>query len=326
MKKMLVAVLVVFCNLITSIHVYSEENIATFSVAPIYSEHQSQGVNNFYDIVWTPSFDEEFAVKITNNTDEEQSYTISVNKARTNNNGIIDYSDSSPESEDAKYKLTEMIKLEEEVTLEANSSKIIEGKLLFPDEDFDGILMAGIYISQIIDTDEESTVSSLISYNIPFIVRGNIDVRPNPILTFSSLTIEKDDSDTSTFYITLDNQGPNLMKSVTISAEIVNESGETILTQERVIDVTPETIFSYPIETTSSIDYGKYNMLITVKHNENNEWTFQESFDIPSEANDNHNLDTMQTQKYQRVSVSILIGCIAILLTIITIKIKKSLK
>ena len=308
-----------FSNFMTSIHAYSDEISADFSVAPLYSEHQSQGVNNFYDIVWTPSYEEEFAVKITNNTDEVQSYTMNVNKARTNKNGIIDYSDSSPESEDIKYKLTEMVKIDKEVTLDANSSKIIEGKITFPDVDFDGILMAGIYISQMNDSVNESTISSLISYNIPFIVRGNIDTRPDPNLTFTALKVEKDSSDTAILNVNLDNKGPNLLKSVSVLTEIVDEDGKSVFNQEGTIDITPETSFSYPIEIPSTIESGKYNMIFTIRHSEENVWIFEETFDISEEYVN----DSLPIKQDQRISTYILLIGITILLIILIVIVKK---
>lgn len=68
----------------------------TYSVSPIFSEHQTPGINSFFDIRWSPSVTEKFGLLITNNSNKTQIYEIQVNKARTNKNGIIDYSDQTP--------------------------------------------------------------------------------------------------------------------------------------------------------------------------------------------------------------------------------------
>ncbi|MGV8957797.1 DUF916 domain-containing protein [Lactococcus lactis] len=104
----------------------------SYSVSAIPSIHQTEGVESFFDIRWTPLYTENFGILIKNNTDESQTYNIRVNKARTNKNGIIDYSDSSAESDACIYRLTEMIQLPKEVTICAGQTQKVEGTLSFP--------------------------------------------------------------------------------------------------------------------------------------------------------------------------------------------------
>lgn len=280
MKKIATTLTLLILSLISISSVYADENLSSYSVSPQYSMHQSKDVENFFDIKWTPSDKEKFSVKITNNTDKEQTYKLEVNKARTNKNGIVDYSDNAPEEKDTRYKLTEMIDISKEVKVPANSSENVEGSLTFPKEDFNGLLMAGIHVSEKKTKDSESNVSNSVAYNIPFIVRGNNDQRPKPILDLTQVKVEQFSSDTYSLDARLENKGPNLMKEVKFSSEIKDESGKSILKEDRQLDITPETSFAYPIKLPTTIKSGKYTLILNVEHNKTNKWTFSKTFEI----------------------------------------------
>lgn len=260
--------------------VYADEEENGYSVSPLFSEHQSEGVDNFFDIVWTPGVEELFDVRISNNSKHKQIYSIQVNKARTNKNGIVDYSNNKTEKSAIKYKLTEMIKMPKEVTVEAHSSVTVNGIINFEDKDFNGILMAGIHVSEKRETTKTEAISNSVAYNIPFVVRGNRDDRPKPILELKAVNLEKNSSTNYALNVSLDNKKANLMKDVTFVANIKNEQGESIIKQESKLDITPETNFIYPIKLTSNLKPGNYKLELKATHNNKNKWEFNKSFEI----------------------------------------------
>lgn len=286
-KKIATTLTLLILSLISISSVYADDKLSSYSVSPQYSTHQSKDVENFFDIKWTPSDKEKFSIKITNNTDKEQTYKIEVNKARTNKNGIVDYSDNTPEASDAKYKLTEMIDISKEVKVPANSSQNVSGSLTFPKEDFNGLLMAGIHVSEKKTKDSESNVSNSVAYNIPFVVRGNIDQRPKPILDLAQVKVEQFSSDTYSLDAELENKGPNLMKEVKFSSEIKDESGKSILKENRQLDITPETVFTYPIKLPKTIKSGKYTLVLNVRHKGADKWDFSTEFEITNQDEKN---------------------------------------
>lgn len=323
-KKISITITLLILSLISINGVYADEMISSYSVSPQYSVHQSKGVENFFDIRWTPSNKEKFSIKITNNTDKEQIYKIGVNKARTNKNGIVDYSDNTPEAKVVKYKLTEMIDISKEVKVPANSSEHVKGYLSFPNEDFNGLLMAGIHVSEKKTKDTESNVSNSVAYNIPFVVRGNKDQRPNPILALKQLKVEKFSSETYSLDALLENKGPNLMKEVEFSSEIKDENGKSILKEVQQLDITPETTFTFPIKLPTTIKPRKYILTLNVEHNKTNKWSFSESFEITN--NDVKKIKSATPSRINKMLVYILlmITCLIVLIagTVIIKKIK----
>lgn len=295
MRKLIHIVLCVVSSVFFSGAVYAEDITSGYSVSPIFSENQSKEIDSFYDITWTPSTIENFELKITNNSDEQQIYNIEVNKARTNKNGIIDYSDNTNENKTTTYKLTEMIELPKEVTVNAKSSVIVKGTVSFIGEDFNGILMAGIHVSERKSTDSETSISNSVAYNIPFVVRGNIDERPKPILELNSLNIEKFSNEIYTLDLNIMNVGPNLLKEVKFIAEIEDLEGNKIFSQESQIDITPETEFIYPVKLPTNIEKGNYILNLKVEHSKKNTWMFNEKFEITQK-----NLEKIRKKSYNQ--------------------------
>lgn len=260
----------------------SKSSEGTYSVSAVSSEHQTKGIDDFYDIRWTPSFTEHFGVFITNHTDKAQTYELQVNKARTNKNGIIDYSDSKAESKTASYRLTQMIQLPKEVTVPAGQSQTVEGTLTFPQNSFNGILMAGIHVSEKTSNSSSSTVSNTVSYNLPFVVRGDNDVRPQAKLALDKVSLDSFSSTQSSLDVQLSNKKATFLKESDFQTEILNKKGEVITKQSSTIDLTPETQFTYPVKLPKNLSAGEYQLVLNVKHAKD-QWNFKQTFHI-SEA------------------------------------------
>lgn len=260
----------------------NESSEGTYSVSSVSSEHQTKGIDDFYDIRWTPSFTEHFGVFITNHTDKAQTYELQVNKARTNKNGIIDYSNSKAESKTASYRLTQMIQLPKEVTVPAGQSQTVEGTLTFPKNSFNGILMAGIHVLEKTSNSSSSTVSNTVSYNLPFVVRGDNDVRPQAKLALDKVSLDSFSSTQSSLDVQLSNKKATFLKESNFQAEIKNKKGEVIIKQSSKINITPETQFKYPVKLPLNLTAGEYQLILNVKHAKDH-WEFKQTFHISKE-------------------------------------------
>lgn len=286
------------------------ESSGGYSVAPILSQYQTKGVTNFFDIRWTPKKTDVIGLRITNKDNKEQTYTIEINKAETNRNGIVDYSNKKAEKENAKLKIKDVLKIEKTIKVPANSEKTVKGEVLFPSENFNGIFLAGIHVSKKAEEDKSKGVSNTVAYNIPLVLRGNIDKRPEPKIDLTKVNIEKFTSKQYSVYATLNNSGPNLLKDVKFKATIENDKGEVVETQESAIDITPETEFIYPIKLTSKYKAGDYTLKLHLLHNKDDKWDFSKKFTITDEDTKNIKAVTeTDTIKWYLIGGSLFILC-----------------
>lgn len=176
-----------------------------------------------------------------------------------------------------------MIEIPNEVTVASGHSQKIEGTLTFPEPSFNGLLTAGLHISEKKSKETESAIANTVSYNLPFIVRGNIDIRPKAEITFEKLSIEDDLSTQSSLNIFLSNKEATLLKESDFTAEIKDKNGKTLLKKSSKLDITPETSFIYPIKLPEKIDAGDYQLVLKVKHR-TDKWNFKKSFQITNQA------------------------------------------
>ncbi|WP_339000928.1 DUF916 domain-containing protein (plasmid) [Lactococcus garvieae] len=328
MKKIITLLLLLILNIGGSgvLADDAQASNGSYSVSALPSIHQTEGVESFFDIRWTPSDTENFGVLITNKGDKPQTYNIEVNKARTNKNGIIDYSDSTAELNTSKYQLTRMIKLPKEVTVAAGQSKKIEGSLSFPQESFNGLLMAGIHVSEKKSQESGATVSNTVAYNIPFVVRGDNDVRPKANLLLERTSLEKLSSTQSSLDIHLSNEEATLWKESNFQAEITNKSGKVITTQSSKLDITPETKFIYPIKLPEKINAGDYRVTLKVTHGKD-QWKFNKNFTITGEeAKEIHQRAGIKDYSWIIFCIIIIIALVSIGLLLIFLRKKQKTK
>ncbi|WP_285141037.1 DUF916 domain-containing protein [Lactococcus petauri] len=328
MKKIITLLLLLILNIGGSgvLADDAQASNGSYSVSALPSIHQTEGVESFFDIRWTPSDTENFGVLITNKGDKPQTYNIEVNKARTNKNGIIDYSDSTAELNTSKYQLTRMIQLPKEVTVAAGQSKKIEGSLSFLQESFNGLLMAGIHVSEKKSQESGATVSNTVAYNIPFVVRGDNDVRPKANLLLERTSLEKLSSTQSSLDIHLSNEEATLLKESNFQAEITNKSGKVITTQSSKLDITPETKFIYPIKLPEKINAGDYRVTLKVTHGKD-QWKFNKNFTITGEeAKEIHQRAGIKDYSWIIYCIIIIIAIFSIGLLLIFLKKKQKTK
>ncbi|EUJ41142.1 DUF916 domain-containing protein [Brochothrix campestris] len=259
------------------------EQVGEYAVSPLLPAYQTEGVEHFFDIRWTPKQTAEFGVRITNKTNVKTTYTLQLNKARTNRNGVIDYADSRPEAAQTRYKLTDLIKLPETVVVEGKSSVAVMGKISFGAADFNGILMGGIHVAKQAETRSEG-ISHSVSYNLPLIIRGNDDHRPVPQLAVTDVTVTPLKNNRGSVDLTLVNQDANFLKEVTFAAVIKNKQGDRMDSQTSQWDLTPETAMQYPIKLNGRYRPGRYQVDLTVTHRTKGEWQFNETFELTAAA------------------------------------------
>jgi hypothetical protein len=281
MKKIFTILFILFTSIFTTVGVHAASKTADYSVIPQFSEHQSFNAGDYFDIKWTPGATDHFELKISNKTSKVKKFAISVNKARTNSNGIIDYSDNTAENTNTRYKITKMVQLEKEVTVAPNSNKVVSGSIDFPDKSFNGILMGGLHIAEEKGALKGNTISNTIAYNIPFVVRGNVNKRPVLQVVLDQVKVAKNAAGLYGLNASIDNQRANLLKKVEVVAAIKNEDNKTLSKTTSHLDITPETKFNYPIKLPKGIKAGKYKLVLKMKHDQK-QWKFKKNFKVKS--------------------------------------------
>lgn len=277
---MMIAATFSACLLKTSV-ILADTTAGSFSVGTVFSEHQTDKSNVFFDIRWTPGATDTFGVRITNSSDQDQAYIIKTGKARTTATGTIDYANGNKEVEAKKYKFASLLKIAQEVQVPAHASAVVQGTVAFPNEAYNGILLGGINVSEkkVAGAENSATVSNVISYTVPLVLRGNNDVRPPAKVDFQVMAVKRLSATAYAVNTKIINVEPTLLNDATFTAEVKNAAGKVVTTQKDSIDITPETEFEYPIQLRGDYPAGKYDVSVKLAHGKDT-WTSEKQITI----------------------------------------------
>lgn len=123
----------------------SSASTLNFSVQQQLPDNQRSS-NNFFDLLVGAGQEQDLHVLLTNDTKENIDVQVAVHTATTGSNGTVNYGSSKAKLSDTlPAKMEELLTPEQEqITLEAESSKDFVLHLKMPDQSFSGILAGGV--------------------------------------------------------------------------------------------------------------------------------------------------------------------------------------
>ncbi|WP_125591204.1 DUF916 and DUF3324 domain-containing protein [Companilactobacillus jidongensis] len=267
----------------------------TYNIVPELSNNQIDKKVGYFDLKVTPNEKLQAKFKINNNDTKTHTYTVMVNRASTDTNGVIVYNEHNVKADSSlKYDIEKLVTYPKSVTVDAKSSTEVVVNINAPKGNFDGVLLGGIFIEQDNQVSKSNakgvTLKNKYNYVLGLQLRQNTDtVDPN-------LKLIKAYEDTQNGQISvnalLDNDVPRLEEKVDIKAKITseNDSKNVILQSEKSnMSIAPNSYFTYPINVNTVIGANKdkrlksgtYMMYLDVKaNNGQNIWKLQRKFTI----------------------------------------------
>lgn len=284
----------------------SSKNTATYSVAPVLSEHQTNNITSFYDIRWTPNGQEKIGISITNHKSTAQTYVLQVNKAVTNDNGMVDYSNPNLISDTETLKFN----FPHEVTVAPNTTSTVYSNFSFPNQDYNGIKIFGVYVSEKSEDKASQGVSNVVSYALPLVIRGNIDQRPEAKVTFKAASLLKQNLNYQ-IKVPVSNEKEVYLKNSKVKVEVLNSNHQVLDQLNEKIDVTPTTSFNLLVPLTKKYNNGTYTVKVTISHDKKS-WNNESQIKITKKQSTKIKA-TLPKNKQTFPIVSVLMGIILVL-------------
>lgn len=281
----------------------ASKNTATYSVAPVLSEHQTKNITSFYDIRWTPNGQEKIGLSITNHKSTAQTYVLQVNKAVTNDNGMVDYSIPNliPDTEPLKFNFPH------EVTVAPNTTSTVYSNFSFPNKNYNGIKIFGVYVSEKSEDKSSKGVSNVVSYALPLVIRGNIDQRPEAKITFKEASLLKQNINYQ-IKVPISNEKEVYLKNSKVKVEVLNSKHQVLDQLNEKIDVTPNTSFNLLVPLTQKYTSGNYTVKVSITHDKQT-WHHESQLKLTQKQSSKIK-DSLPKKKQAIPIVSILIGII----------------
>lgn len=289
MKKILILITI----LLLGIHIFpiigqAKESMG-YSVSAIIPDNQIDKTLTYFDLKMEPNQKQEIHLFVSNSSDKEQTIEIIPNNAKTNQNGVIDYSQTNGKLDSSlKIPLTSIISKAQEVTLAPNEKKKITFTLQMPEKSFDGLVLGGFYISKkqntdkMKETEKDVQIINNYSYVIGIKIRENKNnVKPKIIMNeIKPMLLNYRTAIT----VNLQNTEATIINGLSVKAKVMKKGGSKKLHEvsKKELSIAPNSNFDFPINWENQIlDTGKYTLQLVAKSGED-EWKFEEDFVISS--------------------------------------------
>lgn len=306
----------IMCFVFTSKQVSAKE--MPFSVSTQQSKNQRDKTKSYYDLRVKPGTVEHLEVDIQNKTDQKMTVSILANTAITNNNGIIDYSKTSPKLEKSlSIPFSSLVDDIPDVELGANESKTVKIPVKVPDKPFDGIVLGGLHFFEKNNRDTKEEVTGIqAKNNFSYVIGVRLSENDKQVpVQLNLLSVQASQRNYKNIIAAkLQNPEPRILSHLEIQSEVYMAKGkkEPIYThQTKDMSMAPYSSFEYEIPLDSErFKAGDYLLHLVAKTN-NREFEFQEPFTITKEEASRLN-STMVGGKSKPTHTLLIIGVIVV--------------
>lgn len=129
-----------------------------FSVNPVLPENQIAGQKGYYDVLMQPGQEQELSVELANGTDKDVTVNVALSNAKTNDNGVVEYSANDiPVHSSLTHPFEDLVEYQEQVTIPAGAQQVYTFKVRMPNEEIPGVIAGGLSLQAAEDETAEST-------------------------------------------------------------------------------------------------------------------------------------------------------------------------
>lgn len=270
-----------------------------YSVSPEAANNQIDKKITYYDLKVTPGQTETIKFKINNNDTTGHTYSVAINRATTDVNGVIDYTRNNvkPDS-DLKYNIEKLVTYPKKVSVAAKSSKEVAVKLQMPNGNFSGELLGGILVDENDQVNNKAPKGVTLKSKYDYVI--GLQLQQGTAAVKSDLKLDKvyETSQKGQIYLDddLDNDVPKLEKNVSIKARVtpVNSNKTILSANKKNMSLAPDSDFNYPVDINTTtgtkrnnrLKPGTYVMYLDAKaNNGQNLWNFKRKFTISKVQN-----------------------------------------
>lgn len=319
----------------------TQPSAAGYTVQAELPDNQINKNVSFFNLKVTPNSTQNLTIKINNRDTTDHKYTVEVNQATTNTNGIVDYSTHGLKKDPSlKYDLESMFGKPQKVEVPANSSKDVTLTMKTPKGKFAGAILGGIRIMQLDQTQNQKTpqgralsVKNQYAYVLGLQIQQSTDAITPKLKLIKGLATNQNNNEV--IAARLENSKPTLINQAEVITKITPEGKSNVVlkSDKKNLSFAPNSTFNLTVNTPGqSVGAGKYTMKVDAKgDNGTKEWKQQKNFVITkSEANElnqaaqNSPKAISQRPKYRLfIALAALVGVLLIALLIWNFKLQR---
>ena len=304
MRKLYSLIVILLIGSLISPIIGRAEGSMAYSAKANIPENQINKTLTYFDLKMEPGQEQEITLTVSNSSDKQTTIILSPNIATTNQNGVIDYSQTKGKLDSTlKTPLSSVISKEQEVTLAPNETKQVPFTLKMPDKSFNGLLLGGFYVTKKEEAEDSKEAEKNVqiknnySYVIGIQLRESLE-EVKPQLKMNQIKPALLNYRTAVT-VNLQNTEATIIKEFDVHAKVRKKGNGTVLHEATKTDMSmaPNSNFDFPISwDNQSLEPGTYTLDMTAKSGEN-QWTFEEDFTISAKESKTLNTDAVELEK-----------------------------
>ncbi|EOL46371.1 DUF916 and DUF3324 domain-containing protein [Enterococcus caccae] len=260
----------------------------------LYPENQKEKDLGYFDLQMEPGQEQTVALKLYNSLSKELTVQVSLNTAKTNSIGKVEY---GPNNLKADSSLTNdfinIVKGPQKVVVPPNSSKKVDVSIGLPKTASKGLIAGGIQLKPVNETKANNqggkdTVINEFAFLIGVLVRVGDTSKIQPELKLNKTYIAFKDGK-SHLFANISNIHPVYTEGMSIVVQVRKANKQKNLFEYRKdkMRMAPNSIIDFPIELADKgITAGKYTAQINISSKNAAHWSWTEDFTINTlEAN-----------------------------------------
>lgn len=312
-----------------------------FSVNTVIPSNQIDREKTYFNLKMAPKQEQDVTVTLKNNIKKDITIEIGVNTAKTNTDGVVEYSESNIKKDSSlKYDISKVVTGPGSVVIPASSSKDVTFHISMPDNAFNGILLGGLTFqqksSEILQSKASGTsVTNEYQYAVAMLLKENdtvvqpnlnlIQVKPDQLNSRNVITAE------------IQNDQAVLLSKVSVDAKIYSKGGKkpVYTSIKHDMQIAPNSHLTYPVSLNGTeMKPGEYTYHMKVTGESNNRsktWQFTKQFKIEAkkakalnQSDVDVNANTNNTNwVYPLIALVLLVIVIILLIIVILLQRKK---
>lgn len=204
-----------------------------FSVSPLDTETK-QPQSGYYDLTVVPNEQKEITIRLYNDLDEEIKVNVALTDATTNDNGITSYLGEEERDATLLIGFSDIATLkngESILTIPKKGQIDVDITVDIPKEAFDGVILGGIYVSEVVEDtkehiDEGASVKNNIAYSIGVVLSEN-DTVVTPEIQLNEVFVEQRNY-WNYIISNLQNIKPRIIKELIVEAKIYEKESNQL--------------------------------------------------------------------------------------------------
>ena len=263
--------------------VEAAEDSVGFSFDLKMPENSTKPDAGYYDLMMQPGQEQELEISFSNNTDKPVIIEASINGAKTNRNGLVEYGDSSIENDASlKNDFKEIVKGPEKINLKANETKDIKYSIQMPKEKYDGLIVGGLQFVKKMENDkaEGTQIVNRYAYVVPIILRET-EITLTPDLKFNQVSATSENGRNS-IVLNFSNIVATYVKDVTVDVSVTKKGSSDVLysRKQNAMLMAPNSFMDFYVSLNGEkMIAGKYTAHVLVTGSDK-EWQWEEDFTI----------------------------------------------